>query len=84
VHPGLGGTPRPDGLNTIAGLARLGAALLDELWGASDRIVDPEYGLAYATAIPGAEFRMLPGTGTCRSSRPRLRSPPRSSASPQE
>jgi pimeloyl-ACP methyl ester carboxylesterase len=33
------------------------------LWGASDRIVDPEYGLAYATAIPGAEFRLLPGTG---------------------
>ena len=33
------------------------------LWGASDRIVDPEYGLAYATAIPGAEFRMLPDTG---------------------
>jgi pimeloyl-ACP methyl ester carboxylesterase len=32
------------------------------LWGASDRIVDPEYGLAYATA-PGAEFRILPGTG---------------------
>jgi pimeloyl-ACP methyl ester carboxylesterase/mannose-6-phosphate isomerase-like protein (cupin superfamily) len=180
VHPGFGGTPRPDGLNTIAGLARLYAALLDELgldavtvignsvggwiaaemavagsariaglvlvdavgievpghpvadffsltldqvaelsyhhpaafrinpaamseeqrrvmagnrealavyagtdmsqkglnerlrqikvptcvlWGASDRIVDPEYGLAYATAIPGAEFRMLPDTG---------------------
>jgi pimeloyl-ACP methyl ester carboxylesterase/mannose-6-phosphate isomerase-like protein (cupin superfamily) len=33
------------------------------LWGASDRIVDPDYGLAYATAIPGAEFRLLPDTG---------------------
>ena len=33
------------------------------LWGDGDRIVDPEYGLAYATAIPGAEFRLLPGTG---------------------
>ena len=31
VHPGFGGTPRPDGLSTIAGLARLYAALLDEL-----------------------------------------------------
>ncbi|HTZ28956.1 MAG TPA: alpha/beta fold hydrolase, partial [Streptosporangiaceae bacterium] len=31
VHPGFGGTPRPDGLTTIAGLARLYAALLDDL-----------------------------------------------------
>ena len=201
VHPGFGGTPRPDGLNTIAGLARLYAALLDELgldavtvignsvggwiaaemavagsariaglvlvdavgievpghpvadffsltldqvaelsyhhpaafrinpaamseeqrrvmagnrealavyagtdmsqkglnarlsqikvpacvlWGASDRIVDPEYGLAYATAIPGAEFRMLPDTGHVPQLETRPRSPPRSSASPQE
>ncbi|GAA4205959.1 alpha/beta fold hydrolase [Actinocatenispora rupis] len=33
------------------------------LWGASDRIVDPAYGRAYADAIPGATFTVLPGTG---------------------
>jgi pimeloyl-ACP methyl ester carboxylesterase/mannose-6-phosphate isomerase-like protein (cupin superfamily) len=180
VHPGFGGTPRPDGLNSIAGLARLYAALLEDLdltdvtvignsiggwiaaemgltgsaritsvvlvdavgievpghpaadffsltldqvaelsyhdpgpfridpaamsaeqqavmagnrgalavyggtamadpglqtrlgqisvptlvvWGDSDRIVDPDYGRAYATAIPGARFRLLEATG---------------------
>ena len=31
--------------------------------GESDRIVDPEYGRAYAAAIPGARFVLLPGTG---------------------
>ena len=31
LHPGFGGTPRPDGLDTIAGLARLYVSLLDEL-----------------------------------------------------
>lgn len=31
LHPGFGGTPRPDGLDSIAGLARLYAGLLDEL-----------------------------------------------------
>ncbi len=33
------------------------------LWGESDRIVTPAYGRAYAEAIPGAEFRLLPGAG---------------------
>ncbi|MFF4233598.1 alpha/beta fold hydrolase [Streptomyces sp. NPDC001820] len=33
------------------------------LWGESDEIVTPAYGRAYAEAIPGAEFRVLPGTG---------------------
>jgi pimeloyl-ACP methyl ester carboxylesterase len=33
------------------------------LWGASDRIVEPPYGQAYAAAIPGARFEVLPGTG---------------------
>lgn len=33
------------------------------IWGDSDRIVDPDYGRAYAAAIPGAEFRLLPATG---------------------
>ncbi|MCI4324787.1 MAG: alpha/beta hydrolase [Thermoplasmata archaeon] len=33
------------------------------LWGESDRIVAPEYGRAYAAAIPGAQFHLLPGAG---------------------
>ncbi len=33
------------------------------LWGESDRIVDPAYGRAYAGAIPGARFEILPATG---------------------
>jgi pimeloyl-ACP methyl ester carboxylesterase len=33
------------------------------LWGDSDRIVDPDYGRAYAEAIPAARFQLLPDTG---------------------
>jgi pimeloyl-ACP methyl ester carboxylesterase len=33
------------------------------LWGESDGIVDPGYGRAYAAAIPGAAFTLLPRTG---------------------
>ncbi len=33
------------------------------LWGDSDRIVDPDYGRAYAAAIPMARFQLLPDTG---------------------
>jgi pimeloyl-ACP methyl ester carboxylesterase len=33
------------------------------LWGEADRIVDPDYGRAYADAIPSADFRLLRGTG---------------------
>jgi pimeloyl-ACP methyl ester carboxylesterase len=33
------------------------------LWGDSDRIVNPDYGRAYAAAIPGARFQLLPATG---------------------
>jgi pimeloyl-ACP methyl ester carboxylesterase len=32
-------------------------------WGASDRVVDADYGRAYAAAIPAADFRLLAGTG---------------------
>ncbi|MGW4566001.1 alpha/beta fold hydrolase [Streptomyces sp. NPDC004561] len=32
-------------------------------WGESDRVIDADYGRAYAAAVPGAEFRLLPGTG---------------------
>jgi len=33
------------------------------LWGESDGIVRPDYGRAYAEAIPGAEFQLLPAAG---------------------
>ena len=33
------------------------------LWGDSDQIVDPDYGRAYAAAIPTARFHLLTDTG---------------------
>jgi pimeloyl-ACP methyl ester carboxylesterase len=33
------------------------------VWGEADQIVDPDYGRAFAAAIPGAEFRLLSGAG---------------------
>jgi pimeloyl-ACP methyl ester carboxylesterase len=33
------------------------------LWGESDRIAEPDYGKAYAGAIHGARFEVLPATG---------------------
>jgi pimeloyl-ACP methyl ester carboxylesterase len=33
------------------------------LWGEADQIADPDYGRAYAAAIPGAQFRLLTATG---------------------
>lgn len=33
------------------------------LWGESDDIVTPVYGRAFAEAVPGAEFHLLPGAG---------------------
>ena len=33
------------------------------LWGDSDQIVDPDYGRAYAAAIPTARFQLLKDTG---------------------
>jgi pimeloyl-ACP methyl ester carboxylesterase len=46
-------------------LGRLGDIALPTLvlWGESDRIVEPAYGQAYAAAIEGARFEVLPGTG---------------------
>jgi pimeloyl-ACP methyl ester carboxylesterase len=46
-------------------LARLGAIEVPTLvlWGASDHIVGPNYGQAYAAAIKGARFEVLPATG---------------------
>jgi len=44
---------------------RLAAAKVPALvlWGDSDQIVDPEYGRAYAAAIPSARFQLLKDTG---------------------
>lgn len=33
------------------------------LWGASDRVVTPDYGRAYAALIPGARFAVIEGAG---------------------
>ena len=33
------------------------------VWGEADRIGDPDFGRAYAGAIPGAEFTLIPGAG---------------------
>jgi pimeloyl-ACP methyl ester carboxylesterase len=33
------------------------------IWGDADRIADPDYGRAYAAAIPGARFELLTETG---------------------
>jgi pimeloyl-ACP methyl ester carboxylesterase len=53
--------------------SRLACAAIETLviWGESDRIVDPAYGRAYATAIPGARFELLAATGHL----PQLESP---------
>jgi pimeloyl-ACP methyl ester carboxylesterase len=46
-------------------LGRLSAIAVPTLvlWGESDQIVDPAYGDAYAAAIDGARFEVLPSTG---------------------
>jgi pimeloyl-ACP methyl ester carboxylesterase len=46
-------------------LERLGGIAVPTLvlWGESDRIVDPDYGRAYAAAIPRALFELLAATG---------------------
>jgi pimeloyl-ACP methyl ester carboxylesterase len=41
------------------------------VWGEADRIGDPDYGRAYAAAIPGAQFRLLEQVGHL----PQLESP---------
>ena len=41
------------------------------LWGDSDGIVDPEYGRAYANAVPDTRFHVFPETGHL----PQLESP---------
>jgi pimeloyl-ACP methyl ester carboxylesterase len=46
-------------------LGRLGGITIPTLvlWGDSDQIVEPAYGRAYAAAIHGARFELLPATG---------------------
>lgn len=46
-------------------LPRLSAVAVPTLvvWGEADRIGDVDYGRAYAAAIPGAHFALLPGAG---------------------
>lgn len=75
--PAGGGTgPGPDiqALVSYTGPAMADPTLLDRLrtlddlpvhviWGESDGIVSTEYGKAYAAAIPGARFTVLPRTG---------------------
>jgi pimeloyl-ACP methyl ester carboxylesterase len=43
------------------------------VWGASDQVADPDYGRAYADAMPGARFVLLADTGHL----PQLESPQR-------
>ena len=43
-------------------LARIGVPTL-VLWGASDRVVTPTYGRAYAELIPGARFELIANAG---------------------
>ncbi len=60
-------------LATYAGAAMLDPALAGRLsavglpalvvWGECDRIADPDYGRAFAAAIPGARFQLLTGAG---------------------
>ena len=57
-----GGQPSMTDPSLAGRLAQIGAPAL-VLWGESDRVADSDYGRAYAAAIPGAEFRLLPNTG---------------------
>jgi pimeloyl-ACP methyl ester carboxylesterase len=56
-----GGRPMTDP-SLAARLAGIAAATL-VVWGEADRIVTPAYGRQYAAAIPGAAFRLIPGSG---------------------
>ncbi|WP_431878979.1 alpha/beta fold hydrolase [Amycolatopsis sacchari] len=75
VPPGGGTGPSPDvrALIGYTGPAMADPALAGRLgaldipvhvvWGESDRIVDPDYGRAYAAAIPRSTFTLIPRTG---------------------
>jgi pimeloyl-ACP methyl ester carboxylesterase len=55
-----GGTMADAGLSARLGSIDVPALVL---WGEADRIADPDYGRAYAAAIPGARFVLLEHTG---------------------
>ena len=71
--PGTGPSPDVQALIGYTGPSMADPTLLGRLagvrvpalvvWGAADRIVDVDYGRAYAAAIPEARFVLLPGTG---------------------
>ncbi len=71
--PGTGPSPDVQALLGYTGPSMADPTLLGRLsdvripvhvlWGESDRIVDPGYGKAYAAAIPGSTFTLLPRTG---------------------
>jgi pimeloyl-ACP methyl ester carboxylesterase len=48
---------------TLRGRLSAAAVPIRVIWGESDRIADPEYGRAFADAIPNAEFVLLTETG---------------------
>lgn len=48
---------------TLAGRLAAVTAPTSVVWGEADRIGDPDFGRAYAAAIPGARFVLLPDTG---------------------
>jgi pimeloyl-ACP methyl ester carboxylesterase/mannose-6-phosphate isomerase-like protein (cupin superfamily) len=62
-----------EALGVYGGPAMADPTLLDRLaviaapvlvvWGAADRMIPPEHGLAYTRAIPGAEFRLISDAG---------------------
>lgn len=53
------------GMGDPALAGRLGGVTAPVLvvWGEADRIGDPDFGRAYAAAIPGAEFTLIPESG---------------------
>ncbi len=59
VYSGSPAMSDPTLLGRLSGIAI--PALV--LWGDSDQIVEPAYGQAYAAAIDGARFALLPATG---------------------
>jgi len=51
------------GAPTLRGRLAAVASPVLVIWGDADRIADPDYGRAYAAAIPGARFELLTETG---------------------
>src|SRR5256885_272003 len=63
THPGFGGTPRPDALDSIRGLAALYVALLDELELTDVTVIGNSIGGWIAAAMATARFQLLNATG---------------------